>query len=674
MRINLPALDEANHAGTRKLPAVAAAIALVGFVALLINLDVLPLPKGTMTAGLAAYAAMIALTTLAYHRWGFHSNRYRVMLLLETQVLLAVFAFAMAENPPGLPILWAFYLLLTVITAQDVGASPLALGVVLSPITALFAYKLSSDAAFDLRHYSYVISCGLLSAGLFLLFGKNKESQLALAAHQVDTERALTAAQARLEAEQRLRALDEHWLGVMAKVSSALLLVDENLHVVERRAGSSNSLHIEPESIAEFLFGLRAQFNAASRTPEPVAQFGVALPRAGGHADVRIVALPAGSRVERFAVLIQDATERMAVEAENRRLMEQMIVTDKLQSVGLLAAGIAHEVGNPLSYVLGNVEHLRESCQFGPKAAEALEDTEKGLRQIAEIIADLRGFSYSSGISYRQTVDLRQVIRRAQRLVSGEIRQYAQLTIELPDEPVYVRCQSERIQQVVVNLLMNAMQALCERPMTESRITLALAKVGDTAEVCVRDNGIGISPETQEKIFDLFYTTKPAGKGTGLGLSIAYRIAKEHGGALVVHSQLGKGSAFVLRLPLVATLAADELRVLMIDDEESALTMYARALEKFHVTAAASVTAAKALLGNDYDAVLCDLRLHDGSGLEVYQSAPQKLRARFAFYTALPLGDMELRQIPDDVPVFQKPLGLDELEQVIQRLAQRSSV
>lgn len=563
MKLLLPAIDEANHAGTRKLPAIAAAFALLGLILLLIYLEVLPLPKTEMTAALLAYAGTIALTTWAYRRWGFRSNKYRALLLIETLVLLSGFAVAMADNPPGLPILWAFYLLLAVLTAQDVGANRLALAVVLFPVSMLLAYKFVSDAAFDPRHYSYTISCGLLSAALFVFFGKNKESQLALMAHQMETERALSAARASLEAEQA----------------------------------------------------------------------------------------------------------RMAIEAENRRLVEQMVVADKLGSMGLLAAGIAHEVNNPLSYVMGNVEYLLQSDQIGAKAAAALADVDKGLQEIASIIADLRGFSYSSAFSYRQTCDLREIVTRAQRLVAAEIKPQADLRLVLPDEPVYVRCQAERIQQVIVNLLMNASQALLDRPRYENRIVLTLCCDEGNAEIRVEDNGVGMSEDTKDRIFNLFYTTKPAGKGTGLVLSIAYRIAEDHHGSLAAQSKLGQGSTFVLRLPRVTAHSGRELRVLVVDDEERTLALYSRALEKFHVTTANCVGAAQALLGNDYDAVLCDVRLGDGLGFTLYERAPKSLRDRFVFYSALPADAPDLSGLPEGVPLLQKPLSLERVEQALLQAA-----
>jgi signal transduction histidine kinase len=668
MTLNLPALDEAYHRSNRRPIALVGPFLFLALIVALVQTGVLPVPKVAMTATLAAFWGMIVLTTIVFHRWGFHSLAYRVMLLLETLVLTSGLAVSMAGDPPGLPILWAFYLLICVVTALDVGASQAALAVVLTPVLALFAYQLSSSGTANLRHFSFTLSGGLLSAALFLFFGNNRQTQLELTRRQMETERELSETKARLETQERVRAVDESWLSVLSKVSSALLLVDGRLGIVAVRRGAGSVLDGDVDSGAGLLPELRPLFDEAAHSREPVARYGMALPNRRAYADIRIVALPEGEREERFAVLVQDATARVKIEQENQQLMQQMVVADKLGSVGLLAAGVAHEVNNPLSYVMGNVEYLLHVEDLSERARSSLGDIDQGLHQIASIVGDLRGFSYNSAFAYRHTVDLVEVLRRAERLVVAELRQTAAFRVEVPGAPVYVRCQAERVQQVIVNLLINASQALPERPSGENRITLTLEATTDEARIRVSDNGVGMSEAAQQKAFDLFYTTKPAGKGTGLGLSIAYNIARDHDGTLTVQSAPGQGSTFVFTLPRSAK-PEQELRLLVVDDEQRTLDLFGKALENFHVTTATSVAAGRELLGNRFDAVLCDVRLSDGSGFDLHEMAPAELKDRFVFYTALPPATPELRECPPGRPMLHKPLNLKQIEQELYAVA-----
>lgn len=246
-------------------------------------------------------------------------------------------------------------------------------------------------------------------------------------------------------------------------------------------------------------------------------------------------------------------------------------------------------------------------------------------------------------------------------MIAKEFRHTAELEIALPPAPVCVAGHPDRIQQVLLNLLINARQAMPPRPPPENRIALRVAVTDHDAIIEVADNGTGISKENLQRIFDPFYTTKGPGIGTGLGLSVSYQIAREHGGRIEVRSTLGAGTVFTLVLPLQGK-SVTRPRVLIVDDEERNLALFSRVLTRFEVVAATGIAEALPLLGGVLHAVLCDVRLTDGSGFELYRKAPASLKSKFVFLTALPPDAAELTSKPDGVRVLHKPIPLERLE------------
>jgi signal transduction histidine kinase len=227
-----------------------------------------------------------------------------------------------------------------------------------------------------------------------------------------------------------------------------------------------------------------------------------------------------------------------------------------MASVGTLAAGVAHEINNPLAYVSGNLSYLRDVllqerltaedvADMREAAAEALE----GTGRVRAIVQDLRTFSRSDEERFGP-VEVHPVLEGALRLVRNELQHRAQLVRELSPVPT-IQGNAVRLGQVVVNLLVNALQAFPERSPAGNRIRLATrAAEPGWVSVEVEDNGIGMEPEVQQHIFDPFFTTKPVGVGTGLGLAICHTIVEAMGGRIEVHSTPGQGSTFRLLLPV----------------------------------------------------------------------------------------------------------------------------
>jgi len=259
---------------------------------------------------------------------------------------------------------------------------------------------------------------------------------------------------------------------------------------------------------------------------------------------------PAGAFVE-----LRDRTEQHRYERAIRQ-------SQKLETVGTLVAGVAHEVNNPLAFVRANLMHLRRVSDvvlkrldvFDDEQADELRDVPalveeslEGVERIARVVDGMRRFSRMPNEDER-AVDVNRVASDAVRLAgfhgSREIDLLPRLGGDLPP----VRGSAERLVQVLLNLLVNAKQALSGR--AGGRVVIETVRRGDHVELRVADNGPGVPLEIQHRIFDPFFTTKGPDEGTGLGLSIAFDIVREHGGALEVVSEEGAGALFVVRLPV----------------------------------------------------------------------------------------------------------------------------
>jgi two-component system, NtrC family, sensor kinase len=236
-----------------------------------------------------------------------------------------------------------------------------------------------------------------------------------------------------------------------------------------------------------------------------------------------------------------------SVEITRTKMMqERLLRSDKLASIGTLAAGLAHEVSNPLAAVAANVEFaagaLLALASSEPRVAEAagaLADARAGVTRVARIVQDLRAFSRPGELHER--LDLREVARSSLNLVRGELNGRCALALDLAEAPPVVG-DAVRLGQVVVNLLVNAAQAL---PASGGELRVSTGTADDgRAFVEVADDGCGIRPDVLPRIFDPFFTTKPPGVGTGLGLFLCHRTISSMDGELRVKSEAGRGSAF----------------------------------------------------------------------------------------------------------------------------------
>ena len=323
----------------------------------------------------------------------------------------------------------------------------------------------------------------------------------------------------------------------------------------------------------------------------------LAVNRAAGAPRYTVADLDRGQIVTSLLALVM-ANHRMHVERENRiselsqlnaemqrinALLEdaqdQIIHSERLASIGQIAAGVAHEINNPVAFVLSNLYTL-ESYLSGlfklleqpveargppaPGSAQAdldvdfmredgvalLHESREGLFRVKRIVEDLKDFSRGGTDETWETVDLHKVLESTLNMIRNEVKYKARIETRYGDLP-QVECLPSRINQVFLNLLVNASQAI------DANGTITISSGIDGREVwfCFEDNGCGIPKEHLSRIFEPFFTTKPVGQGTGLGLSVSYSIVRKHGGQIEVDSKLGRGTRFTVRVPTRQTAA-----------------------------------------------------------------------------------------------------------------------
>ena len=386
----------------------------------------------------------------------------------------------------------------------------------------------------------------------------------------------------------------------------------------------------------------------------------------------------------------QRETERL-LEAE-QAMQSRLVQSERMAAVGTLAAGVAHEINNPLAYVIGNLEFLNRamsaSTDGDARLTEALTDARDGAERVRRIVGDLGSFSRSPEEAVTGPVDVHQTIEHAASLAANEVRHRAQLVRRFEDVPP-VLADASRLEQVFLNLIINAAQAIPVGDAEDNRILIETRRsAGDTVEIRIHDTGSGMSAETQARAFEPFFTTKPQGEGSGLGLYVCQSIVGAFGGSLTFESQEGDGTTAVVTLPVAPPPEAEAptpeppprapgapARILVIDDEENLGISLQRVLEGTHeVVVETSGEAALARLAADerFDLILCDLMMPDVTGMDVY-AAITRDHPRLAPHVVFTTGGAfteEARSFLAEVdnPRLQKPFRVEQLEALVDEL------
>jgi PAS domain S-box-containing protein len=328
--------------------------------------------------------------------------------------------------------------------------------------------------------------------------------------------------------------------------------------------------------------------------------------------------------------------------SEARRLQRKLEFAERLASLGTLVAGVAHEVNNPLAFIVSNLEFALETLSEHREVAAtpwlnelktALLEAQVGAGRVKQIVSDLRSFSRPSSDQQLRT-DVNRVLQSSLDMVAHELRPRARILTDLQDVPV-VLANETRLSQVFVNLLVNAAHAI-DGHLPEQNFVKVRTRLDEAGRVVIEviDSGRGMSEEIVKKIFDPFFTTKEVGQGTGLGLSICHGIVKSLGGEIQVESRVGEGSCLRVLLPPAtaddAPVTTEPLpltasvrgRILVVEDESMVRQTIKRSLANLHqLTLVDSAPEALALLesGQRFDAILCDLMMPRVSGMELHQ-------------------------------------------------------
>jgi nitrogen-specific signal transduction histidine kinase len=357
--------------------------------------------------------------------------------------------------------------------------------------------------------------------------------------------------------------------------------------------------------------------------------------------------------------------------SEQRRLQRRLERADRaaqrerLASVGMLAASVAHEINNPLGYISANLELLNDTlCSAGLGLEESLgaqraaalkssvEDAQQGVERVRNIVLDLRGFTRVEQGDALKPVWISDVVEAALGLAGHELKHRAQVVRDLRPLPL-VLANEGQLCQVFLNLLINAAHAIPLGQIEGNTVTVRSWEEPEALCVEIRDSGAGIPPDVLPHIFEPFHSTKPNGEGAGLGLPVSLRIMQGMGGSVQAYSEPGQGSRFVVRLPRsvqiseptaeplaerAASAVSDPVRdrgaaavlepdlgtgprLLLVDDEPLLLRAMSRLLSpRFGVTTATSGRQALELLeaGQDFDLIVSDLMMPDLSGMDLF--------------------------------------------------------
>ena len=365
-------------------------------------------------------------------------------------------------------------------------------------------------------------------------------------------------------------------------------------------------------------------------------------------ASIPVVAMSADASAKAEAIDV-DAYVRKPLEFNNllariRKVLEmartqRLAAANRLAALGTLAAGIAHEVNNPLAYTMCNIQHLLDKVPpllVGERneVSQLLEEALEGTRRIAQVVKQALLVAPARPEENGVT-DVRAVAEVAIKRLQGELHHRGAVVTEFEGHPRVVGDRG-RIEQIFTNLLLNAIHALPEGEPRRHKIRVGIRPLpSDRVLIEIADNGSGIAAEVQERIFQPFFTTKPIGEGAGLGLSICHGIVTALGGEISFDSEVGRGTTFRVVLPTTAqplasadvTPIAREVwpggRILVIDEEPIMMRAVKYMLGPGHEVAFASnVEVALALLGEgaQFDAILCDVMLQNVDGTDLVET------------------------------------------------------
>ena len=431
------------------------------------------------------------------------------------------------------------------------------------------------------------------------------------------------------------------------------------------------------------------------------------LARDGRRIDVSVTQSPildAHGAIIGVSVIFRDISERKRAEAEHARLETQLRESQKMEALGTLAGGVAHDFNNALAAILGNTELARQDVGSDHPALESLEEIGKASRRAKDLVQQILAFSRRQKLE-RKATSLSLIVVESARMIRATLPVGVSLNVECKTDVPAVLADATQVKQLLLNLCANAAQAIRDqgRPglieiilsahVQSAEAAIARLAAGRYACLTVRDNGSGMNDATRAHIFEPFFTTKPKGKGTGLGLSVVHGIVQAHEASIVVDTVPGAGSAFHVYFPALdapvpelpaptgdsTPIQGSGRRVLYVDDEEAIVFLMKRLLERqgFHVSGFTEQNLALEALRahpDQFDLAVTDYNMPGMSGLELARAMKQ-VRADLPVVLASGYITEELRAAAPSAGIAEliyKPNTVDDLCEAVARLAREA--
>jgi PAS domain S-box-containing protein len=448
---------------------------------------------------------------------------------------------------------------------------------------------------------------------------------------------ALTDITEQVEAQSRADVVEQHLLHLLAHVPLILFAFDRHGIVTLSEGRGLQGLGLAPRQLVG-----QSIYDLYANDPVSLANGDRVLAGEEFTVETRLGAIvlettftpvrDAAGEVDGAIGVSIDVTERV-------KMQNRLLQAERLASMGTLSATVAHEINNPLTYVLGNLDLVSarlptvDATATTRQLVQWIDQAREGADRVRRIVRGLRAFSRQDDDRTEPT-DVQLVLERALEMSDNVIRHRARLVLDFKAIPP-VFANDLRLGQVFVNLLVNAAHAIPEGRADENEIRVSTwhDEAKSTVVIAVEDTGSGIAPEVKARIFEPFFTTKPVGVGTGLGLSICYGVVSSLGGGIEVDSIPGKGSTFRVRLPAsgrarkgaasVAPTHAPFRRghLLIVDDDANVARTFALLLSGDHdvvVSLEPRVAAQRVVAGERFDIIFCDLMMPDMTGMDFY--------------------------------------------------------
>ena len=372
-----------------------------------------------------------------------------------------------------------------------------------------------------------------------------------------------------------------------------------------------------------------------------------------------------------------------------KRIQQELVRADRLASIGMMSAAVAHEINNPLAYVQLCLQFLERELpglvrsEDRERVLEHVRNASHGIDRVATIVRDLRSFARSDDAE--GDVDVIACIEQAIKLVESELRQRAQLVRDFEPVPA-VRANASRLEQVFVNMLFNAAQAIADGDPREHEIRVTVRTGNNAVTISIADTGPGIAPELHERIFEPFFSTKAVGVGTGLGLAVCRSIVEQFGGRIEVDASAARGAALTVTLPARPEVTAPpapveaaprRLRILVVDDEPLVRRALSTVLGSHYDVCVAEHgrQALEQIAAQPIDVIICDVMMPVMTGKDLYEhllANDPALARRFVFITGGSLGVLSgyLDRV-GGAQVLYKPFELAKVLEVVAIAAER---